>query len=128
MSFHDNDCEGSTEPCCCTYRKEIEALRRERDELQDKCNNFASKCRTAIAESDALNLELQKRDELVEGMYQKMWKDFVSLQRGDARLICKDAARYRWLKENHLQTGPDSWIRTGDDLEEAIDEGMTRKS
>jgi len=40
----------------------IEALRRERDELQDKCNNFASKYRTAIAESDALNLELQKRD------------------------------------------------------------------
>ena len=40
----------------------IEELRRERDELQDKCNNFASKCRTAIAESDALNLELQKRD------------------------------------------------------------------
>ena len=40
----------------------IEALRRERDELQDKCNNFASKCRTAIAESDALNLELQKSD------------------------------------------------------------------
>ena len=36
----------------------------------------------------------------------------------------QDAARYRWLKANHLQTGPDSWIRTGDDLEEAIDEGM----
>lgn len=32
-----------------------------------------------------------------------------------------DAERYRWLKANHLQTGPDSWIRTGDDLEEAID-------
>ena len=59
-----------------------------------------------------------------EGFYEKMWKDFVSFQRGDAGLICKDAARFRWLKENHLQTGPDSWIRTGDDLEEAIDEGM----
>lgn len=33
----------------------------------------------------------------------------------------EDAARYRWLKANHLQTGPDSWIRTGEDLEEAID-------
>lgn len=32
-----------------------------------------------------------------------------------------NAARYEWLKANHLQTGPDSWIRTGDDLEEAID-------
>lgn len=36
----------------------------------------------------------------------------------------RDAARYRWLKDNHLQTGPDSWIRTGDDLEEAIDAAM----
>jgi hypothetical protein len=26
-----------------------------------------------------------------------MWKDFVSLQRGDAKLLCKDAERYRWL-------------------------------
>lgn len=34
-----------------------------------------------------------------------------------------DAERYRWLKRHHLQTGQDSWIRTGDDLEEAIDEG-----
>lgn len=63
-------------------------------------------------------------DDLVEGMYQKMWKDFVSLQRGDVRLICEDAARYRWLKANHLQTGTDSWIRTGDDLEEVIDAEM----
>jgi hypothetical protein len=60
-----------------------------------------------------------------EGFYRAMWLDFVSLQRGDARRICEDAARYRWLKRNHLQTGPDSWIRTGDDLEEAIDEGMS---
>lgn len=36
----------------------------------------------------------------------------------------RDAARYRWLKANHLQTSPDSWIRTGEDLEEAIDEAM----
>lgn len=32
-----------------------------------------------------------------------------------------DANRYQWLKRNHLQTSPDSWIRTGDDLEDAID-------
>lgn len=38
--------------------------------------------------------------------------------------VIKDAERYRWLKANHLQTGPDSWIRTGEDLEEAIDEAM----
>lgn len=38
--------------------------------------------------------------------------------------IREDAERYRWLKANHLQTGRDSWIRTGDDLEEAIDAAM----
>lgn len=37
-----------------------------------------------------------------------------------------DAARWRWLKANHLQTGSDSWIRTGEDLEEAVDAGMKR--
>jgi len=42
--------------------------------------------------------------------------------------VCVDAARYRWLKENHLQTGTDSWIRTGDDLEEAIDEARRAES
>ena len=35
--------------------------------------------------------------------------------------VLRDAQRYRWLKENHLQLGPDCWIRTGDDLDEAID-------
>lgn len=36
----------------------------------------------------------------------------------------RDAERYRWLKANHLQTGADSWIRTGEDLEEAIDAAL----
>ena len=36
----------------------------------------------------------------------------------------RDAERYRWLKANHLQTGTDSWIRTGEDLEEAIDAAL----
>ena len=34
-----------------------------------------------------------------EGFYEKMWKDFVSLQRGDVQQLCKDAERYRWLRE-----------------------------
>lgn len=36
-----------------------------------------------------------------EGFYEKMWKDFVSLQRGDVQQLCKDAERYRWLREQH---------------------------
>jgi hypothetical protein len=36
----------------------------------------------------------------------------------------KDAERYRWLKANHLQLGPDCWIRTGDDLDDATDAAL----
>lgn len=32
MSLHDNECEDSTEDCCCMYRKEIAALTKERDD------------------------------------------------------------------------------------------------
>lgn len=70
--------------------------------------------------------------ELIEGMYQKMWKDFVSLQRGDARLICEDAARYRWLCENRdvlLLTGffGDGCInRTIAEVHAAIDAAMLK--
>ena len=33
-----------------------------------------------------------------EGLYEKMWMDFVSLQLGDVQLLAKDAARYRAVK------------------------------
>jgi hypothetical protein len=52
-----------------------------------------------------IRLTLAQQDELIAAFAPKM----------------EDAERYLWLKANHLQTGPDSWIRTGDDLEEAID-------
>lgn len=32
-----------------------------------------------------------------------------------------DAMRYRALRETQMQLGPDAWMRTGDDLDEAID-------
>ncbi len=38
----------------------------------------------------------------------------------------RNAERYQWLKANYLQTGPDSWIRTGEDLEEAIDAAINK--
>jgi len=37
----------------------------------------------------------------------------------------QDAARYRYLKAHHLRIAPDAWIRTGDDLDEATDEGIS---
>ncbi len=45
----------------------------------------------------------------------------VAEQREAEKQVFKDAERYRWLKEHHLQVGPDAWIRTGDDLDDAID-------
>lgn len=57
------------------------------------------------------------------------WKRCAVCQAIDAiQELQKDAMRYRWLKANHLQTGTDSWIRTGDDLEEAIDEAMQHEA
>jgi len=47
-----------------------------------------------------------------------------SAAKDDAR----DAARYRYLKQHHLQLGPDCWIRTGDDLDEAIDAAISTPS
>lgn len=41
--------------------------------------------------------------------------------RAENERLRQDAERYRWLRDHHLQTGQDSWIRTGADLEEAID-------
>ena len=33
----------------------------------------------------------------------------------------RDAMRYRKVRATHLQTAPDAWIRTGDDLDDAAD-------
>jgi len=66
-----------------------------------------------------------------EGFYEKTWKDFVSLQRGDAKQICVEAARYRWLKENRdvmLLTsffGNGCINRTIEEVDAAIDDAMT---
>lgn len=54
------------------------------------------------------------------GQRDEAWAE-LSAAREEAQRCQQDAERYRWLKANHLQTGTDSWIRTGDDLEEAID-------
>ncbi len=51
-------------------------------------------------------------DVLVEGMYQKMWKDFVSLQRGDAKQICVDAARWRYFAQS-----PQTALMLGSELD-----------
>lgn len=62
-----------------------------------------------------------------EGLYEKAWTDFISLQRGDAKQLVSDALRYRWLKENRstlLVTGffGNGCINKGvDDVDAEID-------
>ncbi len=66
-----------------------------------------------------------------EGFYEKTWKDFVSLQRGDAKQICIEAARYRWLKENRDVMLLTSFFGNGcinrslEEVDAAIDDAMT---
>jgi hypothetical protein len=51
--------------------------------------------------------------------------EYDALQ-AEVKALRDDALRYRWLKANHLQTSPDSWIRTGDDLDDATEEALQR--
>lgn len=47
-----------------------------------------------------------------EGFYERMWKDFVSLQRGDATLICVNAARWQ-----HFADSPQTALMLGTELD-----------
>ena len=44
------DCESTVRIAALV--EQVENLTKERDDLQDKCNNFAERCRAAIAECD----------------------------------------------------------------------------
>jgi hypothetical protein len=80
----------------------IEALRRERDDLQDKCNNFSSKCRTAIAERDALNLELQKRDKC---SYMGPMRDCPTHgESGDLAAMTQERDHYKEMNALHIES------------------------
>ena len=125
--------------------------RKAREELRAKCCGeldasgtcFAPACRQGEAlkamdemlehidssdgERKKLETELKRvdgYDRYLEGELKKSDAAKKAPPSAMAPTDAKDAARYRWLKENHLQTGTDSWIRTGDDLEEAIDAAM----
>ena len=46
------DCESTVRIAALV--EQVENLTKERNDLQDKCNNFAEKCRAAIAECDLM--------------------------------------------------------------------------
>lgn len=67
MSMHDSECEGSTEDCCCAYRKEIAALTHdvltateERDQKDKEINALVNRILDLSLEKDAM---MQGRDE-----------------------------------------------------------------
>lgn len=43
-----------------------------------------------------------------------------------SRELIYAAANWQYVKNNHFQTGPDTWLRTGDDLEEAVNAAITK--
>lgn len=64
------------------------------------------KCQDTLLDTCGLAADLRERAEKAEQAAEEMRAN---------------DERWRYLKTHHLQTGPDSWIRTGDDLEEAVD-------
>lgn len=76
---------------------------------------------------NAARAELAER----EGFYEKMWNDFVSLQRGDAKQIAIDAAKYRRLCEpqpsGEEQPNNGDVVLTHGDLSSARELGDTEK-
>ena len=59
-----------------------------------------------------------------EGFFEKMWKDFVSLQRGDAKKMCTNAARYQWLRDGNNDLEGICQSLSGEDMDKAIDDAL----
>jgi hypothetical protein len=80
--------------------------------------------------TSALNNRLTFTDGHMDDFYAQMFQLARQLElelfqeRERGRGLERDAMRYRYLREHHLQVGPDAWIRTGDDLDEAIDAAL----
>lgn len=53
----------------------------------------------------ASNCGCQCCDHIREGFYEKLWKDFVSLQRGDVNLMVKE------VEEHRKRCVPIDWIK-----------------
>ena len=52
------DCESTVRIAALV--EQVENLTKERNDLQDKCNNFAEKCRAAIAECDEVTKDAMR--------------------------------------------------------------------
>ena len=53
-------------------------------------------------------LELQAKIDNSEGFYEKVWKQFLSLQTGNVRQIAVMSSRYMWLRDEANQTREDT--------------------
>ena len=126
--------------CAATVEEMCAATLGHYDDISTKARHWSNQVPQAIKfwylEKPKLELALAAAEKRIETIQ----KDNCSLSdigealerraeaaEARAREKDKDAERYRWLKANHLQTGQDSWIRTGDDLEEAIDAALAEK-
>ena len=90
---------------------------------------------TAPQSNAALERDVPER----EGFYEKLWKEFCSLQSGDVQLLCEDAKRYRWLRDTRTTENdileiacddvnpPHFTLKTTNDLDSAIDAAIERE-
>ena len=98
----EGGCEVVSKKDYDAFRAHAVLLQREVERLQKERDGALGQCQAWMERHDNKSELLMKAERRAEELRE-------------------DAERYRWLKANHLQTGTDSWIRTGEDLEEAID-------
>jgi hypothetical protein len=71
------------------------------DEASDKFQTLFRRHNTAVMNRNLMEAQeaLEEIMEAKEGFYEKLWKDFVSLQRGDVSKIAVEAEEARRLRE-----------------------------
>jgi len=83
MSLHDNECEGSTGICCCSYRREIAGLQRELNEVREAGLNEWQRANVAesrLAEAERLinrAVDLMTEDQVGQWEGVRAWLEGV---------------------------------------------------
>jgi hypothetical protein len=77
------------------YDDRIKELEQQLAEAKRDADEFEQVAANHINANEELRQQLAER----EGFYEKLWKDFISLQRGDFQLIALEAEECRRVKE-----------------------------
>lgn len=117
-----------------TLERELAAVTAERDALRDvlrhsgfvPCDIFACNCGSWHPRYGLYERMQEIKEALAEAGHEMSNENGHSPLKALKQLIAeleslREAAQFwQYIKENHLQTCPHAWLRTGDDLEEAV--------